>query len=58
MNNILFTASEIKILKQAKKELLTDRQATFDSNRRNNAKIQAIAEKYNVNTQTVWNLIK
>lgn len=54
MTKINFTANEKRTLTQAKKELLTDRNATFTSNARNNKKLIEAAEKYNVDIQVIW----
>jgi predicted DNA-binding protein YlxM (UPF0122 family) len=45
------------MLKKVKKELLTDRNATFKSQSKNSAEIQKIAEKYNVDSQIIYDSI-
>ena len=57
MKAIKLTTSEQKMLKKVKKELLTDRNATFKSQSKNSAEIQKIAEKYNVDSQIIYESI-
>jgi hypothetical protein len=52
-----FTPQEIKKLKQVKKELLTDVNATPSSQSRNSNYLLEIATKYNTTTQMVYDLI-
>ena len=52
------TPQEIKKLKQAKKELLTDSQATPSSQSRNNNYLLEVATKYKANIQYIFDSIK
>lgn len=58
MDTIELTTEEKRILKKAKAEMLTDRYATPASNQRNEQKIAKVADKYNVDTQVIWDAIK
>jgi hypothetical protein len=54
---IELTKDEVKELKRAKNQLLTDQQATFTSNARSWATIKKVADKYNVDSQKIYDLI-
>ena len=58
MKTIKLTTSEQKMLQKVKKELRTDKDATFTSQSRNNDKIEKVAKKYDVDTQVIWDSIK
>jgi hypothetical protein len=57
MKAIKLITSEQKMLKKVKKELLTDRNATFKSQSKNLAEIQKVAEKYGVDSQIIYDSI-
>jgi predicted DNA-binding protein YlxM (UPF0122 family) len=57
MTKIMLTKEELRQLKAAKKQLLTDQQATFTSNARSWATIKKVADKYNVDSQKIYDLI-
>lgn len=57
MKTIKLTTSEQKMLQKVKKELLTDKDATFTSQGRNYDKIEKIAKKYDVDTQVIYDSI-
>ena len=52
-----FTAEDYKALQKAKKELLTDENATFDSNKRNHEFFESMAKKYNLPKQLLFDEI-
>ena len=57
MKKIEFTAEEKKKLKNVKSELLRDSHATFNSQARNYKILEEIANKYGVDSQTIYNQI-
>jgi predicted DNA-binding protein YlxM (UPF0122 family) len=57
MNTIRLTPQEKKQLAEVKRELLTDRHATFTSYARCWDKIDKVAAKYNTDRQTIYDSI-
>ena len=57
MAKIILTPEEIRQLKAAKKQLLTDTKTYWENNPKSQATIKKIADKYNVDTQIIYNLI-
>jgi len=55
---INFEAMELKKLRKSKKQLMTDENATISDNTKSMAIIIELAEKYGVDTQTIWDNIK
>lgn len=55
--DLFYNESELRAFKKAKKELRTDKNATFTSQTRNNNIIEKLAEKYKVDTQIIWDSI-
>ena len=53
----MLSKEELRQLKAAKKQLLTDQQATFTSNARSWATIKKVADKYNVDSQKIYDMI-
>lgn len=58
MQVIQLTKDEQKRLNKAKKEILTDRHATFSSQSRNYKILQDLAEKYKVDIQVISDMAK
>lgn len=57
MKKILLTKEELRQLKAAKNQLLTDTTTYWENNKKSEAVIKKVADKYNVDTQIIYNLI-
>ena len=53
---IKISADDLKKLNKIKKELLTDKNATFTSYSKCNEGLKSLADKYNIDVQTIYNL--
>jgi len=54
MEQIKLEPQEMKSLNKAKREIITDAEATYTSQSRNNKIIGDLAEKYNVSTEVIF----
>lgn len=57
MTKIILTKEELRQLKAAKKQLLTDTKTYWENNPKSQAIVKKVADKYNVDTQIIYNLI-
>ena len=55
---IKLTKAEMETMKKVRQDLLHNSSATTTSNQRSEGEMTAIANKYNVDTQIIWDLSK